>query len=155
MRIRLLMSVGMISLLIGGGRARGDVFISFDANASGQPLNAPAAFDNAGPLREAYAALGVHFAGPGTPTAQGGAILNSSTFVSPAHSGANFLAFSGVEGSEFVGPERVTFDSLMSSVSVFASCLGHPQTFTVQAYDAPGRWLTRTPSARPGLATVN
>lgn len=111
------------------------VFIDFDTNPSGQPINAPAAFDNASPLRNTFAAWGVHFSGaqPG----QGGAILNASSFTSHALSGGNFLAFSAIAPG-FVAPETISFDTAMAAVSISASALSHPMTFTMQAFTAGG-----------------
>ena len=119
--------------------ARADISINFDVNASGQPLSPPAIFDNASPLRNAYAALGVHFTG--STSATGGAILNDSTFAQPARSGHNFLALTGVESTTFGGPETITFDSAVFLVSIYASGIGHPYTFKMEAFDAGGTLL--------------
>ena len=124
------------AVLVAAGSAQAaSIFIDFDVDASGHPITAPSAFDNASPLRNTYAAWGVHFSGPAA--GEGGAILNASTFTSHALSGSNFLAFSAVAPG-FVAPETITFDSLMSTVSISASPLSHPMTFTLQALNSSG-----------------
>ncbi len=125
-----------IALCVATASARAtDIHIDFDKKAINQPISAPALFDSASPLTNLYAPLGVHFAGPAAE--QGGAILNDSTFTMDALSGHNFLAFSAVAG-EFVAPETITFDVPMSFVSIHASGLFHPFTFTMQAFDQGG-----------------
>jgi len=118
-----------------GPALAGSVFIDFDTNPSGVAIDAPTTFDSASPLRNTYAAWGVHFSGPAAD--EGGAILNASSFTSPALSGANFLAFSALAPG-FVGPDTIRFDTAMSAVSLSASALSHPMTFTLQALDAGG-----------------
>jgi len=127
---------GWIAGLLAIGCASADIVINFDVNPNGQAIAAPAAFDSAGPLHNTYAAFGVHFSGPSSN--QGGALLNSSSFVSHARSGFNFLAFSAVESNQFVGPETISFDSPVLAVSIYACSLGHPLTFTMQAFNAAG-----------------
>jgi hypothetical protein len=122
-------------LLAAGPARAASIFIDFDVDTTGHPITAPADFDHASSLRNTYAAWGVHFSGPGV--GQGGAILNASTFTSHALSGSNFLAFSAVAPG-FVAPETITFDSLMSTVSISASPLSHPMTFTLQALNTSG-----------------
>lgn len=132
------------------------IFIDFDVNTSGAAINAPTTFDNANPLRNTYAAWGVHFSGPSS--GEGGAILNSSSFTTKALSGANFLAFSAVAPG-FVAPETIGFDTAMSSVSISASALSHPMVFTMQGLDAGGSVIVHTSLALSGAGygtlTVN
>jgi hypothetical protein len=118
------------------GVAQADITINFDMDANGQPIAAPAAFDSASQLRNLYAPLGVHFSGP--TSTQGGAILNDSTFALPARSRFNLLALTGIEASEFSGPETISFDMPVFLVSIYASGIGHPYTFTMDAFDAGG-----------------
>jgi hypothetical protein len=107
-------------------------------DANGNPIAAPTTFDNASPLGNAYSKLGVVFSGPGLD--QGGAILNSSSFTSPALSGSNFLAFSAIAPG-FVTPETITFNTPMSFVSIYASSLSHSMTFKMEAFNASGSSL--------------
>ncbi|MFO0827289.1 MAG: hypothetical protein U0572_03980 [Phycisphaerales bacterium] len=124
------------------------ITISFDVDAAGHPLIAPALFDEASPMTETYAPLGIHFKGPGVE--QGGTILNDSTFTIDAHSGSNFLAFSAAEGGPFVTPETITFDSPKSAVSIFASGISQLRTFTMQAFAANGTLLDSDTIATAG-----
>jgi len=127
--------LALSGIAVAGPARAADVFIDFDVTPSGTAISAPTAFDNASSLRNTYAAWGVHFSGP--QAGEGGAILNSSSFTSRALSGANFLAFSAIAPG-FVGPETIRFDTAMSVVSISASALSHPMTFTMQALDAGG-----------------
>jgi hypothetical protein len=91
--------------------------ISFDTDASGNPLSAPRFFASTRPLTERYADLGVHFRG--TKPGIGAAILDRrSNFGVRARSAPNLLAFS--EGSYGKPPEIVTFDSPQRRVLIFA-----------------------------------
>lgn len=100
---------------------------------------APSTFANTVALTEAYAGLGVHFAGPAEK--DGGAILDQdSSFGLGALSGRNFLAFNRQSGFSGGGvpqdPETILFDSLMATVSVYAAGGRTTDTFTMMAYDA-------------------
>jgi MYXO-CTERM domain-containing protein len=128
-------ALALSGLAVAGPGVAADLFIDFDVNPGGTAISAPTAFDNASPLRNTYATWGVHFSGP--QAGEGGAILNASSFTSPALSGVNFLAFSAVEPG-FAGPETIRFDTPMSVVSISASALSHPMTFTMQALDGSG-----------------
>ena len=152
MKARCQFVVSACMVVMGCGAARADISINFEVDASGQPISAPAAFDNAGPLRDAYAAWGVHFSGP--TSAQGGAVLNDSTFALPARSGHNMLALSGIEPAEFGGPETISFDSPVYLVSIYASGIGHPYTFTMQAFDAGGTLLDSTSLLTAGFGRL-
>jgi len=121
--------------------ALAQITINFDVDANGVPINAPANFISTTPLRDLYASLGVHFSGPGLNDG-GGAILNQEAgFGVNARSGTNFLAFnpstSYTSGGVVSDPETLTFDTLMSKVSIFASPGGNTiGTFTLQAFDS-------------------
>lgn len=91
-------------------------------------LGAPSRFENGGPLREAYAALGVHFQGDGV-------VLDSvSNFegapLSDAFGPSNFLAFKRAPGG--IPLEMVSFDSPIHFFKWdFAGSAGHA---TLAAY---------------------
>ena len=115
------------------------VLITFDVDADGQSIDAPGLFADTTRLTDLYAALGVHFVGPGGN--DGGAILDqSSDFGIDAHSGRNFLAISpyGVlsDGGIPEGPETVLFDQAIAAVSLFASGGFDPTTVQLEAFDA-------------------
>jgi hypothetical protein len=117
----------------------GALIINFDTDAYGNPINAPSYFFQTSSLTELYAPLGVHF--NGLSDGEGGEILNDSgaapgSFGILALSGHNFLAFSSTGPA---GPEIVTFDTLMSSVSIFASAgNAYYGSFTMQAFSSEG-----------------
>jgi hypothetical protein len=91
--------------------------ITFDTDASGDPLNAPSWFSKTRPLTDLYEDLGVHFRGPKPDL--GGAILDrQGNFGVRARSAPNFLAFS--EGSYARPPEVIKFDSPQRRVLIFA-----------------------------------
>jgi hypothetical protein len=97
----------------------------------------PVGFNEASPLRDQYAELGVHFRGP--TIMGGGAILDQdSSFGINPRSGRDFLAFSVyatlANGGVPAGPEKVTFDNPVSSVSIYASTR-YNSTFTLRAFD--------------------
>lgn len=109
--------------------------INFDTDAYGNTINAPALFSLTSPLTTLYAPLGVTFSGPGPGL--GGAILSESgTFgVSPL-SGNNYLAFNpATYASE---PETITFNTPMSSVSIYGGTALSGEQFTMQAYGRGG-----------------
>jgi Zn-dependent metalloprotease len=110
----------------------------------------PCGFDETTALREAYAALGVHFAGPAT--LDGGGILDAcSDFSVAGYSAPNFLAFN--TGAVFSNggvsrpPEKVTFDAAASYVEA-----------KVGSYTSAGSSLTLTAfnaaHTQIGIATV-
>lgn len=113
------------------------IFINFDTDASGNPITAPSIFAEASPLTTLYAPLGVTFSGPGPGL--GGAILNETgSFGIAALSGNNFLAFNGSTYATL--PETITFNTPMSSVSIFGGT-GYGEQFTMQAYGTGGTLL--------------
>jgi hypothetical protein len=108
---------------------------------------APKVFSSTTHLGEAYASLGVHFAGP-NPTG-GGAILDSSTDLSGirATSGNNLLTFAPFpydamsDGGIPWGPETITFDATMAVVSFNALDYRGPENtpqLLATAYNAVG-----------------
>lgn len=109
--------------------------INFDTTADGTPLIASGFYDETSPLTDLYSTLGVQFSGliPG----QGGAILDvSSNFGVDAFSGSNFLAFNRFYDLSYPSdPEIITFDLLMSDVSIQVAS-SETRTLTLVAYDA-------------------
>ena len=118
------------------------LIINFDTDAYGNPITAPVYFYQATPLTELYAPLGVHFSGPSVGT--GGEILNDDAAAPGsigilALSGDNFLAFDGMGINNWSGPETITFDTPVSSVSIFAAAAaGYGGSFTMQAFSTEG-----------------
>ena len=128
-----------------GPAAAQTTLITFDTDALGAPITAPSTFALTTALRETYAPLGVHFSGP-TPDG-GGAILNQGAgFGVNARSGVNFLAFS--EGATLQNggvprpPETISFDFLVSDVSLYVSGGGNSATFTLDAFGAGNTLVT-------------
>jgi len=129
---------------------------------------APDVFSKTTALTEAYAGLGVHFAGPGD--SNGGAILDQDgNFGVLALSGRNFLAFNRNSRMEDGGvptdPETILFDSLMSEVSIYAAGGSDVDTFVMEAFDASDTlvdsdtiatqtWGLMTVSSDVGIARV-
>jgi hypothetical protein len=118
---RLLPAVFLTTLLLAaapGGASAATRTINFD------DFTAPTLFaDTAGPVKERYAALGVHFAGPAAN--DGGTVLNVSTFAVTGESVPNALAFNtgasysaGAGGGVARGPETITFDTPIYSASI-------------------------------------
>ncbi|MEX2304292.1 MAG: PEP-CTERM sorting domain-containing protein [Bryobacterales bacterium] len=100
---------------------------------------APLLFDEATALTDATAASGVNFAGPAG--GDGGAVLNDlSNLGIAARSGTDFLAFNAaavlMDGATPQGPETILFDSLVSSVSIWASGGSFDGLFQLEAFDA-------------------
>ncbi len=114
----------------------GSTLIDFD----GSP--APCLFVETTALRDAFAALGVVFDGPGGN--DGGAILDQcGGFGVSGFSPPNFLAFNGgallMDGGIPRGPETLLFDPLVSHVEISAgSRSGSGQLLTVEAFGPGG-----------------
>jgi hypothetical protein len=121
------------------------ISIDFDADASGNPITAPAAFYLTGPLTTLYAPMGVTFGG-------GGAILSGSgSFGVLPLSGDNVLAFN--PETYATGPETITFDTRMSSVSIFAGNAINGEQFTMQAYGGTGNSLVDSETVTASAGT--
>jgi hypothetical protein len=133
----------IFSLLLTAGQAQAQVFINFDTDAFGNPISAPPLFSGANPLRDTYAALGVHFEGPSAN--DGGAILDVAE---GARSGSNALAFNMdatlANGGRARDPEGIVFDQDISEVSIFASGGLFDTTFILTAFNAAGDVLSDT-----------
>jgi hypothetical protein len=140
-----------LALSAGGARA---ATINFDVDAFGSPIAAPNIFANAAALTTLYTPIGVTFSGPAPLS--GGAILDvSSGFAITTISGNNFLAFNIVApypgGGVANDPETITFSTLMSDVSIWASGGGNAATFLMNAYDSANALVaTTTLSSAPG-----
>lgn len=146
------------AILLNSVSIAGALIINFDTDAYGNPINAPDFFFQTSPLTELYAPLGVHFSGP--IAGYGGAIINEGgSFVVSALSGENFLAFNTMSDLSYaVGPETITFDTPMTSVSIFAAGGGGEYgPFTMQAFDAGGLLLDADTEDSPpsGYAELN
>jgi hypothetical protein len=105
---------------------------------------APNAFINTTALRNAFAASGVNFAGPGGN--DGGAILNEGgNFGIGARSGTDFLAFNRLATMSDSGiprdPETVIFDSPVSSVGIWAAGGLVTGLFQLEAFDVADVFL--------------
>lgn len=123
---------------------RSATLITFDTDAFGNPLAAPALFLETTALRDLYAPLGVHFLGPSA--LDGGAILNASGgFGVPALSGSNFLAFNTTavmaDGGIARGPETVLFDEAQFEVSFMLAGGFLNETFVLSVYDETDQLL--------------
>ena len=111
--------------------------------------SAPDVFNNTTPLRENYAALGVHFSGAGQ-SAGGGIVTQKGGWSTSGSSSPNFLAFNTTgrfqNGVVPQGPEIVSFDMPVSYVEIKA---GSPYsgTVTMRAFDALGTELGSTSQA--------
>lgn len=142
------LALGLFALGVSSADPALGATINFDFDALGNPLSAPNVFSQTTRLSEFYAPLGVHFSGP-TPS-EGGAILDQAAgFGVNARSGSNFLAFNDTgafaSGFRAKGPETITFDRLMQSVSIFVAGGANPITGlpasinpTLEAFDADG-----------------
>ena len=129
--------------------------ISFDTDASGDALHAPATFARTHPLRGLYASLGVRFRGRRRDV--GGAILNQrSGFGVPARSRRNFLAFNRSEYAR--DPETIVFDAPQRRVTVFAGDGGrHGHSFVMKAFSVGARVdraVVRVPAGSYGRLRV-
>ncbi|MGL4514662.1 MAG: PEP-CTERM sorting domain-containing protein [Lacipirellulaceae bacterium] len=128
--------------------------IDFDVDAFGSPIAAPNFFFATTPLTTLYAPIGVTFSGPAALS--GGAILDvTSGFAITALSGRNFLAFNFTAeyptGGVANDPETITFSTLMSDVSIWASGGSNAATFLMNAYDSGGGLIaTSTVSSAAG-----
>lgn len=110
------------------GQAPAPVFINFDTDTSGRPINAPDNFDSARLLSDTYAAWGVGFSGTGY-------ILNDSMFTAYAPTPPNFLASS--DG----GFEQLTLTQGYKSVSLLVTSFGRAASFKLNAYNQAGLLL--------------
>ena len=141
MKLKTILTLGAATVLLQSVSFAQTIFINFDTDASGNPIVAPGLFDQTTPLTELYAPLGVHFMGPAP--GEGGAILNAAAggWRVPALSGDNILGFNNVTYG--LQPETITFDTLMTSVSVFAADADNyvSSTFTLQAFSAGAQLL--------------
>jgi len=137
MKLKTVLALGGVMVLLEGVAFALPIFINFDTDAYGNPITVPGLFTQTTLLTELYAPLGVHFAGPSP--GQGGAILNAAigSWNVSALSGPNILGFNSKDTYAFQ-PETITFDTLMTSVSIFAADADATTaaTFTVQAYGA-------------------
>lgn len=117
-------------LILAGGTAHAaSVTIDFDNQPDGSPLAAPARFADGVPLREQFAAKGVHFEG-------GGGVLSGSFGVTGT-SGPNFLAFNArvsarySTGEPAAPPEQIRLDQPADLVRLnVASSEGGTATLT-------------------------
>ncbi len=104
-----------------------------------QLSTAPCTFNVTGPLRDEFAALGVHFRGP-TPS-DGGAVLDQcGNFLVNPHSGVKFLAFSAFtppwsNGGQPIDPERISFDQRVINVDIWVASSDGQATFRIDAFD--------------------
>lgn len=136
------------------------ITINFDTDANGNPFSAPMLFADTVRLTELYAPLGVHFSGPGGPTGNdGGAIVNQSgNWGVDAHSGTNFLGFNPVarlqDNGIPRGPETITFDTLLSTISIFAAGGLSSKTFLMQGFDANGILVATDSISTQGFAQL-
>ncbi len=115
--------------------------IDFDHTFDGLPLSAPKVFQEAQPLRDQYASLGVHFGGANGFV--GGVILHQdSHFGVNARSGTNFLAFNreaDTQDQETPSePLILTFDFPVPAVFLYVSGGFVSQTFRMDGYNRAG-----------------
>jgi hypothetical protein len=124
------------------------VVINFDTDPGGNPIVAPTLFASTVPLRDTYASIGVNFLGP--TTLNGGAILSGGGFGVQPRSAPNFLAFSRSttafmqNGGQPRDPETITFDTPITSVSIYGSGGSQSATFQMEAFDSGGGLITST-----------
>jgi hypothetical protein len=109
------------------------VFIDFDDAPQ------PCSFLETTALRDAYLALGVSFSGPAA--LDGGAILDlCGYFGVNGYSAPNFVAFNGaapmLDGGLPAGPERMTFTSEVTTISVGVASPFTGGRAVLRAYDA-------------------
>ena len=133
------------------------VTITFDTDASGNPLTAPGTFFLTTPLTTLYAPLGVTFSGP-TPSS-GGAILDQSAgFGLNALSGTNFLAFNRfagyANGGQPTDPETISFRSPVTTVSIFAAGGTNVDTFLLQAFNSANVLVASDTISTQGFAQL-
>jgi hypothetical protein len=124
------------------------VVIDFNTDGNGNPIVAPTLFSQTTPLRDAYAPIGVAFTGPSA--LDGGAILSGGGFGVQPRSAPNFLAFSR-SGTAFMqngglprDPETITFNTPISSASIYASGGLQTATFRLDALDGVGGTVATT-----------
>jgi hypothetical protein len=116
--------------------------IDFDHDVDGNTILAPSLFAATNPLREIYAAKGVHFSGQNV--LDGGAILDQdSNFGIGAHSGRNFLAFNRplhmANGGLATDPETIQFDTPPTDVSIYVAGGFKVGYFEMDAYALTGQ----------------
>jgi hypothetical protein len=116
--------------------------IDFDHDVDGNIIHAPSLFLMTNPLREIYAAKGVHFSGQNS--LDGGAILDQdSNFGIDAHSGRNFLAFNRpvhlANGGLATDPETIQFDTPPTDVSIYVAGGFKIGYFEMDAYASTGQ----------------
>jgi hypothetical protein len=125
-----LLSAAAVVLLCSSVRAQ---TVNVDFELAGTPC----AFIATVPLREQYAALGVHFFGPSTLDG-GGVVDQCGNWGFNAHSGVDFLGFNQLgqmqNGGLALAPEDIHFDQRCSGASIWA-CPGSAILITMQAFD--------------------
>jgi hypothetical protein len=128
-------------ILAGGAANAASVTVNFDVLPDGTPYQAQQTFAaTAGPLREEYAAKGVHFTG-------GGGVLTGNFGVS-GFSGANLLAFNARAAAAYANgsgpvplpPEQIKLDQPANLVQVKVGS-AEGGTATLTAYDAAGNTM--------------
>jgi hypothetical protein len=137
---RVLWAAALGFLILAGGAANAaSVTVNFDVLPDGTPFAAQTTFAaTAGPLREEYAAQGVHFLGGG------GVLAAGSTFGVIGTSAPNLLAFNPLsfvvyqDGLTAAPPEQITFDQPADLVKVKVASLGAGVAI-LTAYDAAGK----------------
>lgn len=140
-RMSIFLTVAILSV---GPATHGQILITFDTDAQGNPLTAPPDFGDTTHLTTLYSSLGVTFSGPGGN--DGGAILNQAgNFGINPLSGENFLAFNRSapmsDRGTPQGPETITFSTTQSSVSIYAAGGYTTGVFTMTAYDGSNNEL--------------
>jgi hypothetical protein len=147
------LAVASVCALLSGAPATA-VLINFDTDGSGNPIVAPTLFAQTTPLRDAYAAIGVNFSGPSA--LDGGAILSGGGFGVQPRSAPNFVAFSR-SATAFMqngglprDPETITFNTPLSSASIYASGGGQAATFRLDALDGGGGLITSATGSNVG-----
>ena len=131
-------TIGTAFITLGTVSTAQAALITFDTDASGNPINAPSLFIDSTALTKLYAPLGVNFSGPGKLS--GGSIINQSgNFGVSALSGSNFLAFNRDVILSNAGvptdPETISFADPIGDFSIFASGGVFSNTFQLQAFD--------------------
>jgi len=112
-----------------------------------------------GPLRERYAALGVHFSGPAAN--DGGAVLDVASFAVTGESEPNALAFNTAVtytpaqgGGTAQGPETITFDTPIHAASIRAG-QSTGGTVRLTAFDGTTPVSTNFQTAQAALQTLD
>jgi hypothetical protein len=128
-------ALGGAGLLLASPASAHTVEVNFDGGTPGSPCS----FIQTGPLRNAYAGLGVRFRGPDAKG--GGAVLDTcGNFGVAPHSGLRFLAFNTgltmANGGVPAAPEKMLFRVKQHHVALWVSQgagTGQPATFTLLA----------------------